>query len=204
MCGRFILIPEDELNRIIADVKANLKKQQHANVMATSQDVYPKATVPIIVPNGGSLDVAEMTWGYEFSWSRAPVFNTRADTALRPSTNGRPNVWADSLKYRRCVVPSHGFYEPHKTETHPSPKTGKPIKDQYFFRLPGSYIVFMAGIYEEGHFSIMTTEPNQWMEDIHPRMPVVLCPKELDAWLYGDYANLFDRSKLELASEKIA
>ncbi len=43
---------------------------------------------------------------------------------------GKPNMWADSLQHRRCVVPSYGFYEPHRTDTHPSSKTGKPIKDQ--------------------------------------------------------------------------
>ena len=204
MCGRFILIPKDELNRIIADVKANLKNQQHANVMAASQDVYPKATVPVIVPCDDNLDVAEMTWGYEFSWSKAPVFNTRADTALRTSTNGRPNVWSDSLKHRRCIVPSYGFYEPHKAETHPSPKTGKPIKQQYHFSLPDSDIVMMAGIWEDGHFSVITTEPNRWMADIHPRMPVVLLPDELETWLYGNFTNLFDRSELELIPGRVA
>jgi putative SOS response-associated peptidase YedK len=206
MCGRFIMIPKDELNRIIADVKKNLKKQKHANVSAEYQDVYPRADVPIIVPEAGRLEVTVMRWGYERAWSKTPLFNTRADTALRPSAGGKPNMWADSLERRRCVVPSYGFYEPHKTETHPSPKTGKPIKQQYRFRLPDSDIVMMAGIYEDGCFSILTTAPNRWMESIHPRMPVVLLPNEVDVWLHGgpdEYERLFDRSRITLVDEAV-
>ena len=202
MCGRFILIPKGELERIIDDVKNNLEKQKHANVMAPAQDIYPKADVPIIVPNANRLEIAVMKWGYEREWSKPPVlFNTRADTALRAPVNGRPNMWEDSLKLRRCIVPSYGFYEPHKTDTHPSPKTGKPIKDQYYFHLPNMSIVMMAGIYEDGHFSIITTEPNPWMKSVHSRMPVILLPDELDKWLYGDYASLFDCSNIELVSQ---
>ncbi|MDL2327375.1 SOS response-associated peptidase [Ruminococcaceae bacterium OttesenSCG-928-A11] len=200
MCGRFILIPKDELNRIIADVKKNLQAQQHANVSASYQDVYPKAEVPIIVPDAGRLEVAVMKWGYERSWSKVPLFNTRADTA----TGKKGNMWEGSLEHRRCIIPSYGFYEPHKTDTHPSPKTGKPIKDQYYFHLPNSDILLMAGVYEDGHFSIMTTEPNRWMRDIHPRMPVVLRPDEVDTWLGESYSTLFDRSNIELTAQREA
>ncbi len=208
MCGRFIYIPKDELNRIIADVKRNLVGAASANVVASHEEAYPKAQVPVIVPQTGRLEVAVMRFGFERAWAKPPIlFNTRADTALRPAAGGKPNMWADSLQHRRCVVPSYGFYEPHQKDTHPSPKTGKPIKDQYYFRLPNSPIVMMAGIYEEGNFSIITTEPNRWMKDIHPRMPVVLRPDEIDRWLYGspgEYTALFDRDNIELMSVREA
>ncbi len=96
------------------------------------------------------------------------------------------------------------IFEPHKTDKHPSPKTGKPIFDQYYFKLPDSDILWMAGIYEDAHFSIMTTAPNAWMRDIHPRMPVVLRPEELDIWFSGEYSLLADRSGVRLQSEKVA
>ena len=204
MCGRFIFIPKDELSRIIEEVKRNLRNQKSEKTVSAQNDVYPSAIVPIIVPGVAQFEVTEMKWGYERSWAKASLFNTRADTATRPPVGGKPNMWLDSLENRRCIVPSYGFYEPHKTETYPSPKTGKPIKQQYYFSLHGSDIVMMAGIWEDGHFSVMTTEPNRWMEDIHPRMPVVLRPDELDAWLYGDYVSLFDRSNVELLVQKAA
>ena len=57
MCGRFIYIPKDELNRIIEDVKRNLRNQKNENVMSSQKDVYPSAqsivlcrTINIVIP----------------------------------------------------------------------------------------------------------------------------------------------------------
>lgn len=201
MCGRFILIPQDELNRIIQDVVRNVEAQLHSNVSAEYHDVYPKADVPIIIPRENKLDTAVMQWGCTVSWSKKPVFNTRADTAF----GKKDNMWWNSLENRRCIVPSRGFYEPHKSEKTTSKKTGREITQQYVFQLPDSTgIVFMAGIYDNSQFSIMTTDPNTWMETIHDRMPIVLHQSEIDTWLNGDYHSLVNRSKIELVSRKEA
>ena len=128
------------------------------------------------------------------------VFNAKMETALAPG----PSMWGDSIRRRRCIVPSFGFYEPHIKDTHLSPKTGNPVKDQYCFRLPGSDIVWMAGVFGDGYFSIMTTVPNKWVKDIHPRMPVVLRSDEIGIWLYGEYAALADRKQIQLESYKVA
>lgn len=199
MCATFIIIPQDELNRIIADVQNNLKAE-HADVTASYQKVYAKGTAPVVVPCQDHLEVRTMLWGYPAPWQKDVVYNARMETALGP----KPGMWGDSIRSRRCLVPSFGFYEPHKKDTHPSPKTGKPVKDQYYFKLPGSDILWMAGIYEGGHFSVMTAAPNPWMREIHPRMPVVLCPDELDVWLHGDYPSLADRERVRLESVKVA
>lgn len=200
MCGRFILIPQDELQSIINQVERNIKAQRTANVSASYQDAFPKSHVPLLVPRDNRLEAAVMQWGYPVTWQKGPVFNTRADTATEP----KKNIWSLSLHERRCVIPSFGFYEPHKSETTISPKTGREIKQQYFFRRPDTELLFMAGVYENGYFSIMTTEPNNWMKDIHPRMPVVLEQEELSQWLTGDYEALFDRSNIQLTVERTA
>ncbi len=192
------MIPKDELTRIIADVKKNLQVQRHANASASGVDVFCKADVPILVPGDNRLEIAVMKWGYAVFWQKGVVYNTKAETAFAAN----PNMWTDSVQYRRCIVPSYGFFEPHRTDTHPSPKTGRPVKDQYRFNLPGSDVLFMAGVFEERQFSIMTTCPNAWMEEIHPRMPMVLLPDELNVWLYGDYQSLADRSRIQLESRK--
>ena len=41
-----------------------------------------------------------------------------------------------------------------------SPKTGREVKVQCAFGLPDNPVTFLGGIYEDGHFSIMTCEPN--------------------------------------------
>ncbi len=195
MCAHFIFIPQDELESIIADLQNTLKAKQ-PDVAASYPHAYPKSEVPILVPNSGRMEIQSMRWGYSVTWQKDVLFNAKMETALGP----KASMWDESVQRRRCVVPSLGFYEPHKTNKHPSPKTGKPISDQYYFIIPDSDIVWMAGVYEDASFSIMTTTPNAWMRDIHPRMPVVLRADELDVWLNGDYHTLADRREVRLDS----
>lgn len=200
MCNHYVCVPQDELEEIVAQVEANLAALGAGPPPAKGTDAFPGTIAPVIVPDGARLLLAAMQWGFPKPWGeKGLVVNTRADTAAAP----KRSMWTKPLQQGRCLVPAHGFYEPHKTQTAISQRTGKPIKQQYYFTLPGSPVLMMAGIYEAGHFSIMTTEPNQWMAPIHPRMPVVLRPDEYTQWLQGDYTALFDRSQEELLAAAV-
>ena len=203
MCSHFIYIPQDALNEIIAEVERNLREKKYANVSAEYQEAFPKSNVPIILPAYGRMETAVMQWGYPSTQQKNVVYNTRADTALS-GLGAKTNMWTASLRNRRCVIPTCGFFEPHDTEKAISPKTGKEIRQQYRFGLPGTNFVFMAGIYENNHFSMLTTDPNRWMKDIHPRMPLIISPAEFDQWLHGDYETLLQpgaRNHIELITQ---
>ncbi len=203
MCGRFQGVPIEIVEQIIRDIEMQNVALTLPDWPAVFPQAYPKSKVPIIVPDDGggtsNLTAQIMQWGFEVSWGKNVVFNTRADSALKP---GARNMWADSLESRRCVVPTLGFYEPHKTETFINPRSGKENKQQYFFTMSTSPFLFLAGIYESDHFSIMTTESNSSVSPIHDRMPVVLKPDELGKWLGSSYVSLFDRSGLLLDAAK--
>ena len=207
MCANVIAVPQviiqeiiDEINRYNA---ANLLPDWPARWQPRPEDMkssFPGALLGVIAPDTEArLSVQTMQWGYDVSWSKQLIFNTRFDTATKP---GR-NMWADSLAERRCVVPTFGFYEPHKSQTFINPRSGKPNKQNYFFTGPDSEIVFLAGVFQDMQFSLMTTEPNSIMSPIHGRMPVVLMPNELDSWLFGDYLSVEDRSSIDLISNKV-
>ena len=108
MCAHMILIPQDELERIIVDIKNNLKAEQ-VGILASYQDVYPRAKVPVVVSNADQLDVQIMQWGYPVTWQKDVVYNTKMETAL----SAKPNMWSGSYQNRRCLVPSFVFFEPH-------------------------------------------------------------------------------------------
>ena len=194
MCGHFIMVPRDVIELIVRDIEI----ENHVNVMpdwpARATDAYPGSTVPLVVPCTEGLRVADMTWGYTVSGKSGVVFNARSETALSETS-----MWRDSLLNRRCAVPAFGFFEPHKTETSISERTGKPIKRQYRFDGPRR-LLFLAGIYRNDRFSIMTTAPNAAVEPVHDRMPVVLLEHELPLWFSPDFEHLFDRTGIALAT----
>jgi putative SOS response-associated peptidase YedK len=106
------------------------------------------------------------------------TINARAETIVTAKT------WREPVKKRRCLIPVSAFYE--------WPKEGKPPKQPYAFELSNGNLFAFAGVWDawkdgEGHwlqsFAIVTTEANEMMARIHPRMPVILHPNDYDRWL---------------------
>ncbi|MFP3387505.1 SOS response-associated peptidase [Brevibacillus sp. SIMBA_040] len=75
---------------------------------------------------------------------------------------------------KRCIIPADGFYEWRKVGAEKQPmritlKTGEP------FAFAGLFDTWTNPIGEKLHTcTILTTKPNQTVENIHDRMPVIL------------------------------
>lgn len=166
MCGRYTLFDEDEDAEITAIVEQI--RQNYPDVAIKSGDIYPTNTAPVVLANGGRLTAQPVVWGFPKFGASGVIINARAETAWKKT------MFAESLKYRRCVVPSTGFYEWDRE------------KRKYLFRLPGETSLYMAGLWRdfdgERRLVILTTAANASMADVHDRMPVIL-PRELvRAW----------------------
>ncbi|WP_072375258.1 SOS response-associated peptidase family protein [Thermophilibacter mediterraneus] len=164
------------------------------------RDARPGSIVPVYVPEGGGLAVARLTWGFPLDGKPNAVFNTRIESALEQLRLGRRGMWAMAIAEGRCLVPVRAFYEGHATERVASEKTGKPVKRQYLFRLPGARAFLLAAVREGDRFSIVTTRPNASVAPIHDRMPLVLGPGESSVWLGPGFAALADRNQTTLLS----
>ena len=97
-------------------------------------------------------------------------------------------------------MPVRAFYEGHMTERVESERTGRPVRRQHPFRLPGARAFLLAAVREGDRFSIVTTRQNASVSPVHDRMPLVLGPGESNVWLGSDFANLADRSSIVLVS----
>lgn len=211
MCGCYLGLSAAELEDIVKIVRSIGKEKMLASLVPIVPDtidsasVFPAEQVPVLVGSGGEMSFQSMQWGYPGYVDREhpaakprPLINAKAETALMLPT------WRDSIINRRCVIPSAGFYEWQHGETKERTK--------YLFTKPGETVVFMAGIYrffalaeggQTARFSILTTEANASMKDVHNRMPVVLNRQELAQWLWGDWSGLLDRRAVELTRKKI-
>jgi putative SOS response-associated peptidase YedK len=166
MCGRYGLydISDSEI------LKDNLGYEFTPNYNAA-----PTQSMPIITGDEGSPKVEIMQWGILRKLGPAiekSIFNTRSEKAL-------DRFWGNTVKTRRCLVPANGFYEW---------RHGKEGKVPYWIRLADGRLLYFAGIYDtdtdgERHYSIMTTTPNEEMESLHNRMPVILSDEARELWL---------------------
>ena len=164
-------------------------------------DARPGSLVPVYVPEGGDLAVASLAWGFPLDGKPNAVFNTRIESALEQLRLGRRGIWAKAITQGRCLVPVRAFYETHAMETVASEKTGRPVRRQYLFRLPGARAFLLAAVREGDRFSIVTTRPNANVAPIHDRMPLVLGPGESGVWLGPSFERLVGRDGIKLAVE---
>jgi putative SOS response-associated peptidase YedK len=89
-------------------------------------------------------------------------------------------MWAEAFRDRRCVIPASLFYEWGPGSA------GK--KQAFEFRAPGDDYLWIAGVWEPNAdfgpcYSMVTTDAPPIMAPIHDRMPAVLAPEEIDAYL---------------------
>lgn len=106
--------------------------------------------------------------------------NARSETVFEK------NSFKDAYKHRRCIIPINGYYEWKKDE-----KTK--ISTPYILTSNIHNYFAFAGIYEYWYdntlgktilsCALLTTQPNQKIEAIHDRMPVILEQKDWDTWL---------------------
>jgi putative SOS response-associated peptidase YedK len=108
------------------------------------------------------------------------MINARAETVAEK------NSFKSAFRKRRCLIPADGFYEWRKNEAGSGPK------QPYYIKLE-TYIPYaFAGLWEswEGEdgrkihsTTIITTEANELVGEIHHRMPVILSPESYSTWL---------------------
>lgn len=177
MCGRYTLYTTDELeDRFRIEVSEAIKPNYNA---------APTQNMPVITTDGLQI----MRWGLIPSWAKDEkiaykMINARAETVFE-----KP-MWKGIIKRNRCLIPANGFYEWKK-------QGGS--KQPYFIHLPNEELFAFAGIWEtwkhEGAewntYTILTTTPNNEMESIHDRMPVILDKNEEEDWLFSEERDIY-------------
>lgn len=203
MCVRFSPLTAEEARAVLDARSTGRHTIRYIEAPDPLRDAPPGSQVPLFVPDGaGGLRVATLEWGFPLDGKPHAVFNTRIESALDQLRRGRRGMWAKAIAEGRCLVPVRAFYEGHVSERVTSERTGKPVRRQYRFRMPGARAFLLAAVQQDGRFSIVTTEPNASVAPVHDRMPLVLGPGESGIWLGTSFASLVDRSRIQLSCDQ--
>lgn len=187
MCGRFV--QSFGLAQVLSDfdLEALAGFLPPGGAAQHSWNIGPMASATIVRSEAGTRSLTRARWGLVPGWARdeasgVRMFNARAETVQeKPAYRG-------AFRHRRCVVPMSGFYEWKQTSGGKQP--------WYVTRADGKPMA-CAGLWEywEGAgdhaletFTVITTAPNAFMQTLHDRMPVVLEPADIGAWLDGSDA----------------
>ena len=158
-----------------------------------------------------SAEIQFMQWGLVPNWFcgeqreiASKTLNCRTETA-----DSKPS-FKHLINSRRCIIPSSGFFEWQYKD-----KEKKP----YFIYSPETKILSIAGLWDsninnltgevENTFTILTTEANEFMTEIHntkKRMPLFLnSDAEIQEWLSCDseITDFIQNSKETILSAKM-
>lgn len=177
MCGRYVLSATPEA------------VQQEFNLtdiptLAPRYNVAPSQPVPVIT-NDAPDELTIVQWGLIPSWSKDPKMAYKMINARSETVDSKPSYRAP-FKYRRCLIPTTGFYEWVKAEDGKQP---------YFIHRNDKDLFAFAGLWEvwnspEGEevwtCTILTTDANDKIKHLHHRMPVILDGDAREAWLDKD------------------
>lgn len=132
-----------------------------------SGEVKPGQKAPVVIYINGQYMTTSMIWGFPINDQY--IYNARSETVLE-------KPFFQCVFQQRCLVPVSGFYEWNKDQMQISYELDKPF--------------YLAGIYQNGHFCILTTKANKHVKHIHHRMPLVLQGDDVKIWLSADFKKV--------------
>ena len=148
-------------------------------------NVAPTQSNPIVLVNNENKRImTPMRWGLIPSWAKEEAIGNKMINARIETVTQKPSFKTAFMK-RRCLVPADGYYEWRKSGA-PGKKSPFRIvlKSKELFAFAGLWDVWKN---EEGEtiqsYTIITTEADDLVSKIHPRMPVILRPENEDKWI---------------------
>lgn len=184
MCGRFVQAhdPSEYAEHFAASLAV-------PEALAPSWNVAPTDSVYAVAEHRGTRMLGTFRWGLIPWFAKdmkigARQINARAETVHTKAS------FKESFTGRRCIVPADGFYEWEKRE-----EGGK--LPHFIHRADGAPLA-LAGLWAswrdpEGErvtsCTIITTTPNELLESIHDRMPVVLPSDAWAQWLDPEFSD---------------
>lgn len=184
MCGRYVRRSDKQK---IAEHFA-----VHGPVLADfgpGWNIAPQTFQPVIRLNRhtGEREIVLMRWGLIPFWAKDPRIGLRTINAKAETITTTP-AFREAIRYRRCLVPADAFYEWQKLD----PKTKQPFAIALKDNRPYAF----AGLWDKWKdptappaadplltFTIITTDPNELVQPLHDRMPVIIEERDYNRWL---------------------
>lgn len=157
------------------------------NVAPTS-DVYGVIVGAPDTETSGKRLVAPFHWGLIPSWAKEAKVGSRMINARSETVDTKASFRA-AMKRRRCLIPADGFYEWKPSESDPK------RKQPFFIHSANGEMLAFAGLWErwwgaDKEFeqplhscTVLTTSANEFMSQIHNRMPVLIPESLWSEWL---------------------
>ncbi len=185
-------IVEDRLNKLLGVDFAVMQ-------LVARYNIAPSQPVLAVRALNGEREPALLRWGLVPPWAKDIAIGHRMINARSETAHEKP-AFKNAFKRRRCLIPADGFYEWRKKDGrgYAASNNRKPSgassggRQPYLITMADEAPFAMAGLwehYQDEHgneletCTILTTQANELVGELHDRMPVILSPEDHGAWL---------------------
>lgn len=176
MCVRFLL--EAGIDELVRNYGARWAGENRD--LYRTGDFFPKQSAPVVLEQRDRL-ITLGRWGFDYGPGKKVVANARAETLM-----DRP-MFKDAARHARCIVPANLFYEWKAEDTGKKAMYRISLRDKGLISLGGIYkLTFLQGVGPQLSFVIITTDAEEGVREVHPRMPLIIKREWMDVWLNKD------------------
>ncbi|MDG2283642.1 MAG: SOS response-associated peptidase [Longimicrobiales bacterium] len=176
MCGRYTLAAPP------SDLVEAFNLPEPTFEWSSRFNVAPGQFAPVVAEDRHGRRMGLMTWGLIPNWMDEPgrgFINARAESAATKRS------FREAFARRRCLVPADGFYEWQRS-------SDRATKTPFWIHPGAEGVVSFAGLWERWSrsgqaprhtFTILTTDANEDVRELHDRMPAVIAAADRAKWL---------------------
>ncbi|MFC5649774.1 SOS response-associated peptidase [Paenibacillus solisilvae] len=149
--------------------------EQVLSYRSNRQEINTHETVSIILEHKETRILDEYRWGLVPFWAKDSFRMDSAELLQKP-------IFERIIKKQRCVIPCSGFYVT-RTEGKVTERMKVTMRTGTF-GIAGLYDVFKSASGEEVRTcTLLMTPANLLIAPFESRMPAILEPEDIDAWL---------------------
>ena len=181
MCGRF------ENKQVPFEVIEAIEEENYEIANRTegrkypTEDIRPTNKIMTIINSENKLALTTTKLGIKFSDKSPLIFNSRIETIKTKK------FWTGLFERNRAIVPMTAFYEWPKIND-------KKVQHKVYLKDLLLFYVAAISFIKEGEVctSLITVPPNEFMEEVHNRMPVIFDLKKAVSFLNNNTEENFN------------
>lgn len=175
MCGRYTLLAEEN------ELQNYFGIEEPIDQYSQSYNIAPSQQVLAVIHDGQKKRMGYLQWGLVPHWARDKKIGSGMINARSETAHEKPS-FKQLMARKRCLIVADSFYEWENKNGDKQPHRIQ-VKDRKIFTFAGLWdrwekdgeILFTC--------TMLTKDSNEFMKNIHHRMPIIL-PREKEAdWI---------------------
>lgn len=181
MCGRYTLLADELKVRSRFNIPAGINAYEPEYNIAPGQDVLA------IIHDGEKNRAGYLRWGLVPSWAKDEKIGYKMINARSETAHDKPS-FKKLMSRKRCLIVADSFYEWVQT---PDGKIAKRIQaeDEGLFAFAGLWDKWQQADKIIFTCTLLTKDSNDFMRDIHHRMPIILPKDKEEQWIKPNFKN---------------